>query len=90
VQKAEIEIVARVEGLESVPETGNVSLGTRLLRRELARRDFVARVDSLEAAGATDGAPRVRIRIEVTQADLPGGTAFLLRKLEEKADERSG
>lgn len=93
IARGEIELVARIHGVKPLALDSAVvarapgqseTLGAR-------RHEFIASVDSLTAADDPKLAaiPRIRIKIEVKQSDLPAGINALLRKMDQNVADKA-
>ncbi|MGJ5134645.1 DUF2589 domain-containing protein [Bradyrhizobium oligotrophicum] len=92
IARGEIELVARIEdvkklALDSVVVARPPGKSETLVAE---RHEFIASVDGLTAMDdpKTKSAPRIRIKIEVKQSDLPAGFDSLLRKLDQNVVDK--
>jgi hypothetical protein len=93
IARGEVELVARIESVRPLAlDSAVVSRPPGASETLTARRhEFVASVDSLTTIDDPKlrDVPRMRIKIEVRQSDLPVGIDSLLRKLEQNVADRA-
>lgn len=92
IARGEIELVARIHEVKPLALDSAVVARDRKSETLVAQRhEFIASVDSLTAADDPKLAaiPRMRIKIEVKQSDLPAGIDSLLRKMDKNVADKA-
>lgn len=92
ISKAQIELAVRVDEARRLPDTRKVKVPLSALGNERREHELLGTVVPLPATSATQrdtaGLPTMMFRVELSQADLPGGVQSLLRAMDKNVTEK--
>jgi hypothetical protein len=93
IENAELEFTVAIEGMSKIFADSKLVAGSKIADEWLMndRHEFYGRIDTLDSNinEKRRVIPKIRVKINIKQSDLPTGIAYLYRKMDENSKDIS-